>query len=44
MAEELWPGEDPIGRRIRVPGAPVYPLRTIVGVVGDVKHFGCTCR
>jgi putative ABC transport system permease protein len=40
MAEELWPGEDPIGRRIRVPGAPVYPLRTIVGVVGDVKHFG----
>ncbi|HEU4692027.1 MAG TPA: ABC transporter permease, partial [Vicinamibacterales bacterium] len=39
-AEELWPGEDPIGRRIRVPGAPVYPLRTIVGIVGDVKHFG----
>jgi putative ABC transport system permease protein len=40
MAEELWPGEDPIGRRIRVPGAPVYPLRTIVGIVGDVRHFG----
>ena len=40
MAEELWPGEDPIGRRIRVPGAPLAPLRTIVGVVGDVKHFG----
>ena len=39
-AEELWPGEDPIGRRVRIPGAPVYPLRTIVGVVGDVKHFG----
>jgi putative ABC transport system permease protein len=39
-AEELWPGENPIGRRIRVPAAPVYPLRTIVGVVGDVKHFG----
>jgi putative ABC transport system permease protein len=40
MAEELWPGEDPIGRRIRVPGAPVYPLRTIVGIVGDVTHHG----
>jgi putative ABC transport system permease protein len=40
MAEELWPGEDPIGRRIRVPGAPIYPLRTIVGIVGDVKHYG----
>jgi putative ABC transport system permease protein len=39
-AEELWPGENPIGRRVRIPGAPVYPLRTIVGVVGDVKHFG----
>ena len=40
MAGALWPGENPIGRRIRVPGAPVYPLRTIVGIVGDVKHYG----
>ena len=40
MAEELWPGEDPIGRRIRVPGNPNGPLRTIVGIVGDVKHHG----
>ena len=39
-AEELWPGENPIGRRIRVPGNPNGPLRTIVGVVGDVKHNG----
>jgi putative ABC transport system permease protein len=40
MAEELWPGEDPIGRRIRVPGNPNGPLRTIVGIAGDVKHHG----
>jgi putative ABC transport system permease protein len=40
MARALWPGEDPIGRRIRVPGAPVFPLRTVVGIVGDVKHYG----
>jgi putative ABC transport system permease protein len=40
MAEELWPGEDPIGRRMRVPGSPKSPLRTIVGVVGDVTHYG----
>ena len=40
MAEELWPGENPIGRRIRVPGNPNGPLRTIVGIVGDVKHNG----
>src|SRR6185436_2602727 len=40
MAEELWPGEDPIGRRIQVPGFPGSPLRTIVGIVGDVRHYG----
>jgi putative ABC transport system permease protein len=40
MAEELWPSENPIGRRIRVPGNPNGPLRTVVGIVGDVKHHG----
>jgi len=40
MAEELWPGENPIGSRMRVPGNPNGPLRTIVGIVGDVKHHG----
>ena len=39
-AEELWPGEDPIGRRIAVPGGPKSPLRTIVGIVGNVRHYG----
>jgi putative ABC transport system permease protein len=39
-AEELWPGEDPIGRRIAVPGGPQSPLRTIVGIVGNVRHYG----
>jgi putative ABC transport system permease protein len=39
-AKELWPGEDPMGRRIRVPGNPKSPLRTIVGIVGDVRHYG----
>ena len=40
MAEELWPGDDPIGQRIRVAGGPNNPFRTIVGVVGSVKHYG----
>jgi putative ABC transport system permease protein len=40
MARELWPGQDPIGRRIRVAGGPDNPFRTIVGVVGDVRHYG----
>jgi putative ABC transport system permease protein len=39
MARQFWPNTDPIGQRIiitdRVPGA-----REIVGVVGDVKHYG----
>jgi putative ABC transport system permease protein len=39
-ARQLWPGEDPIGRRIRLGGADSGPWRTIVGVVGDVRHFG----
>ncbi|HYE85200.1 MAG TPA: FtsX-like permease family protein, partial [Vicinamibacterales bacterium] len=40
MAARLWPGEDPIGRRIKLAGGPNNPLRTIVGVVGDVRHYG----
>jgi putative ABC transport system permease protein len=40
MADQLWPGEDPIGRRITLAGGPNNPPRTIVGVVGDVRHNG----
>jgi putative ABC transport system permease protein len=40
MADQLWPGEDPIGRRITLAGGPDNPPRTIVGVVGDVRHYG----
>ena len=34
-ARQFWPGEDPLGRRIRI---LLSPEITIVGVVGDVKH------
>jgi predicted permease len=48
MAEKLWPGEDPIGRRIRhsPPGAknpfvaPDQPALEVIGVAGDVHHEG----
>jgi putative ABC transport system permease protein len=42
MAEELWPGEDPLGKRIKFPGSErnPQPWRTIVGVVSDVKQYG----
>jgi putative ABC transport system permease protein len=43
MARRYWPDMNPIGRRIShdlsiVPGQPT--VREIVGVVGDVRHFG----
>jgi putative ABC transport system permease protein len=38
-ANRVWPNEDPIGKRIRL-GGPDGPLRTIVGIVGDVNHYG----
>jgi putative ABC transport system permease protein len=37
-AKALWPGEDPIGRRVRIGDASSGPWRTIVGVAGDVRH------
>lgn len=42
LANQLWPGEDPIGKRTRQPGLfnQDEPWRTVVGVVGDVReHF-----
>jgi predicted permease len=38
VARRFWPGEDPIGRRIRLRGFPDSGLRSIVGVVKDI-HF-----
>jgi len=39
MARTYWPGQDPIGRRIRQ-GSANRPWITIVGIVGDVRHNG----
>ena len=36
LASRVFPGEDPLGRRVRF--APTQPWLTIVGVVGNVKH------
>ncbi|HST23943.1 MAG TPA: ABC transporter permease, partial [Blastocatellia bacterium] len=42
MARELWPDQNPIGKRIKFPGSErnPQPWRTIVGVMGDVKQYG----
>ncbi|HXB74404.1 MAG TPA: ABC transporter permease [Candidatus Acidoferrales bacterium] len=39
MARGLWPGEDPIGRKVRT-GGKEGSWRTIVGIVGDVYQYG----
>lgn len=36
LARREWPGEDPLGRSVRVGGAK----RTVVGIVSDVRHRG----
>jgi predicted permease len=37
MARKYWPGEDPIGKEVGI-GFPGAPVRTVVGVVGDIKQ------
>jgi putative ABC transport system permease protein len=39
MARKYWPGEDPIGKRLLDPRDRTPPAE-VIGVVGDVKHFG----
>ena len=41
-ADTLFDGHDPVGRRVRVGGLPTSPWRTVVGVVGDVRHATLT--
>jgi putative ABC transport system permease protein len=41
-AAGLFAGGEAIGRRVRLGGAPNAPWRTIVGVVGDVRHADLT--
>jgi putative ABC transport system permease protein len=38
LAKRRYPGQDPIGQRIRFGGSPNRPWDVIVGVVGDVKQ------
>jgi putative ABC transport system permease protein len=39
LARKLFPGEDPIGKRLRM-GIDSKAVREIVGIVKDVKHYG----
>jgi putative ABC transport system permease protein len=37
MADSVWPGEDPLGKRINL-GAATDPFYSVVGVVADIKQ------
>ena len=42
MADELWPNQDPVGKRIRTGGfdvTPDTPWMTVVGVAGRVRQY-----
>jgi putative ABC transport system permease protein len=38
LARQQWPGQDPIGRRVRFDDDSAW--MTVVGVVGDIRHLG----
>jgi putative ABC transport system permease protein len=42
MVRRYWPGQDPIGRRIKIGGDRQRPWVTVVGIVADVRHNGIT--
>jgi putative ABC transport system permease protein len=45
LARLAWPGQDPIGQRILLGGGGVDSVwRTVVGIVGDVRHRGLTAQ
>jgi putative ABC transport system permease protein len=39
LAREIWPGEDAVGKRLKLDAAETGWTR-VVGVVGDIRHLG----
>jgi putative ABC transport system permease protein len=40
LAKRVWPGEDPIGKHMRLFVGQDSPAEEVIGVVGNVKHNG----
>ncbi|MEO6238217.1 MAG: ABC transporter permease [Vicinamibacterales bacterium] len=39
LAREIWPGQDPVGKRLKFDASDLAWSR-VVGVVGDIRHLG----
>jgi predicted permease len=40
-ARRFWPGESPVGKHVKLTATPEKePWRTVIGVVGDLRHVG----
>ncbi|HLK65325.1 MAG TPA: ABC transporter permease [Bryobacteraceae bacterium] len=39
-ARKFWPGESAVGKRVKLGNPDRTPWITVIGVVGDVRHFG----
>lgn len=44
MARQMWPGEDPIGKKFVLSWNPPLVADEVIGVVGDVLHEGLDAR
>ena len=44
MAARYWPDGDAVGKRFKTGGIADTPWWTVVGVVGDMRQMGWTCR
>jgi putative ABC transport system permease protein len=40
LARRFWPGQDPLGKRLRFDGDENAPWWTVVGLAGDVRQLG----
>lgn len=39
LAKRVWPGEDAVGKYIRM-GGPTRPWKQVIGIVGNIRHTG----